>query len=298
MDATRTSDATPQRIDARHLPNPVQIHPKVISGGLPAGDEAFDELQSLGVKTIISVDGMQPDVALASRYGLRYVHLPHGYDGVPDKRVKELARAVRELDGPIYIHCHHGKHRSPTAASVACVSAGLIPPSASVAVLELAGTSPHYRGLYQSAQEARPLETALLDELDVAFPETARIPPIAETMVALEHTHDHLKTIAQAGWRSPPDHPDLDPAHEALLIQEHFTELLRTSSVQHEPESFRQMLQDSQQAARELEAALREWQSTSSSAAPPETIQRLSDRISANCKSCHQKSRDVPLSEK
>ena len=40
----------PQRINAKHLPNPVQVHPKVISGGLPEGDKAFHELQALGVK--------------------------------------------------------------------------------------------------------------------------------------------------------------------------------------------------------------------------------------------------------
>src|SRR5690606_38112793 len=98
------------------------------------------------------------------------------------------------LEETVYIHCHHGKHRSPAAASVACVAAGLIPESQGVAVLELAGTSPKYRGLYQSAGEARPLEEALLAELEVAFPERAEIPPMAEAMVALGHTHDHMQS--------------------------------------------------------------------------------------------------------
>ena len=127
----------PMRIDAQYLPNPVQVHTNVISGGLPKGDEAFRELKSLGVQTVISVDGTKPDVKTANKYGIRYVHLPHGYDGISEARVKELAKAVRELDGPIYIHCHHGKHRSPAAASVACVAAGLIPESKAVAILEL-----------------------------------------------------------------------------------------------------------------------------------------------------------------
>jgi len=154
---------SPRKIAATYLPNPVMVHPKVISGGLPEGDNAFQELQSLGVKTIISVDGMKPDVDTASKFGLRYVHLPHGYDGVPSGRVKELAKAVRSLDGPIYIHCHHGKHRSPAAASIACVGAGLISKSMALAVLELAGTSPNYRGHFDSARRAKPLETAFLE---------------------------------------------------------------------------------------------------------------------------------------
>src|SRR5436189_6043349 len=84
----------PHKLTASHLPNAYQIHPHVISGGLPDGEDAFRELAALGVKTIISVDGAKPDVPLAEKYGLRYVHLPHGYGGVPDDRVKELAKAV------------------------------------------------------------------------------------------------------------------------------------------------------------------------------------------------------------
>ena len=44
---------TPKRLSAEHLPNPWQIHPKVISGGLPEGDSAFRQLAELGVKTTV-----------------------------------------------------------------------------------------------------------------------------------------------------------------------------------------------------------------------------------------------------
>ena len=103
----------------------------------------------------------------------------HGYDGIPQERARELAKAVRDLEGPIYIHCHHGKHRSPAAATVACVSAGLIEPSAALSVLRTAGTSENYRGLYRSAESARKLDDALLDALQAEFPETAKLPPPA-----------------------------------------------------------------------------------------------------------------------
>src|SRR5262245_25679022 len=89
-----------QKLDLRHLPNALQVHEKVISGGMPEGDDSFAELQTLGIKTIISVDGAKPDVEMAQKYGMRYVHLPHGYDGVPESRAKELAKAVRDLPGP------------------------------------------------------------------------------------------------------------------------------------------------------------------------------------------------------
>ncbi|HUE75026.1 MAG TPA: hypothetical protein VMP01_29430 [Pirellulaceae bacterium] len=294
--AVKPQPGLPQKLDASHLPNAFRIHEKVISGGQPGGEAAFRELKELGVKTVISVDGAKPEVELAKKYGLKYVHLPHGYDGIPDERAKELAKAVRDLEGPIYIHCHHGKHRSPAATAVACVSAGLIEPSASLSILRAAGTSENYRGLYKSAESARKLDDALLDALQAEFPETARLPPLAEAMVALEHTHDHLKLIAANEWKRPASHPDLDPPHEALLLREHFTEMLRTDAVQREPEEFRDLLRDSEAAAQELEMAIGKWQQF----APPvpEAIPASFARMTNNCTTCHRKFRDVPLGEK
>jgi len=189
----------PYKRASQHLPNLVQIHPRVISGGLPEGDAAFAELQSLGIQTIVSVDGAKPDVATARRFGFRYVHLPRGYDGISENRVGELAKAVRDLEGPIYIHCHHGKHRSPAAASVACVAAGLITPDIALSVLEIAPTSPHYQGLIQSVRMTKPWPSAALDALQVDFRETVDVPPLAEPMVALEQTYVQLQTIASHG---------------------------------------------------------------------------------------------------
>lgn len=289
--------ATPQKLATEHLPNAVRVSEKVISGGQPEGDAAFAELASLGVKTVISVDGTTPDVETAGRHGLRYVHLPHGYDGIPQERVKELAKAVRDLDGPIYIHCHHGKHRSPTAATVACVSAGFVTPDHAISILQLAGTSENYRGLYQSAAAARPLDAELLDALQVEFHESVELPPLAEAMVDVEHTHDHLLRFATAGWQLIPEHPDLEPAHEALILREHFTELLRADYVQDEPAAFKKHLNESETAARELETEIRQWQQSGEPTAPPRLESTLG-RVTANCSACHAEFRDVPLSEK
>jgi protein tyrosine phosphatase (PTP) superfamily phosphohydrolase (DUF442 family)/soluble cytochrome b562 len=289
--------ATPQKIAAAHLPNAIRIHEKVLSGGQPDGEAGYRELKQLGVKTIISVDGAKPDVAAAKKFGINYVHLPHGYDGIPEQRARELAKAVRDLEGPIYIHCHHGHHRSPAAAAVACVSAGLIEPSAALGVLKAAGTSENYRGLYQSAEAARKLDKALLDALQAGFPETAELPPLAEAMVELETTHDHLKAIAAASWKTPASSPDLDPPHEALLLREHFTELLRSEAVQREPETFRDLLHDCETAAGELEAAL-QWKDAGQSSAAREKISAAFERITTHCAACHRQYRDVPLGEK
>jgi protein tyrosine phosphatase (PTP) superfamily phosphohydrolase (DUF442 family) len=289
--------AQPEKLDVSHLPNAYRIHPKVISGGLPEGDEAFAELKALGVKTVISVDGAKPDVAMAKKYEMRYVHLPHGYDGVPANRAQELAKAVRDLEGPVYIHCHHGKHRSPAAATVACVSAGMISPAIAKTILHTAGTSENYRGLYQSAESARELDSKLLDELKADFPETAPIPPMAEAMIGIEHAHDHLKALAATDWQPLPMQPALDPAHEALLVREHFTELQRTDAARREPEGFQKLLAEGETAAKSLEDALLAWQKSESAEAAASAKEGL-ETLTKNCAACHRTYRDVPLTEK
>jgi protein tyrosine phosphatase (PTP) superfamily phosphohydrolase (DUF442 family) len=281
-----------QKIDNARLPNAYRLTDKVISGGQPDGEQAYADLAALGVKTVISVDGAKPDVASAKKHGLRYVHLPHGYDGVPDRRVQELAKAVRDLPGPIYIHCHHGKHRSPAAAAAACVSIGVLTSAQAQDLLTTAGTSPNYRGLYDSVRNARPLSARTLDELKVEYHETEKVPPMADAMIAIEHHHDHLKAIAAANWKSPREHPDLDPPHEALLLSEQFTELLRTEAVVKETDAFNSLVREGEAAAQELEASLR---------AKPFDAKRSTaafTKITTNCQTCHQKFRDVPLSEK
>src|SRR5262245_3191207 len=113
------SDDTPKRVEAEGLPNLFRVTDKLLSGGAPDGDQGFASLQKMGVKTVISVDGARPDVERARKFGLRYVHLPIGYDGVPTEQGLKIARAVRDLPGLVFLHCHHGKHRSPAAAVVA-----------------------------------------------------------------------------------------------------------------------------------------------------------------------------------
>lgn len=291
-------DALPRKLNSRHLPNAIRIHDKVISGGQPDGEEAFQELQDLGIKTIISVDGAKPDLELAKKHGLKYVHLPHSYDGVPEQRGYELAKVVRDFDGPIYIHCHHGKHRSPAAAAVACITAGLIEPSMASGILQLAGTNPNYRGLYESAQSARKLDAVVLDALKADFPESAQLTPMAEAMVHLEHTQDHVKMIAAAGWKTPTSRPEIIPAQEVLLLKEHFTELLRAESTAKEPDAFKAMLRESEAAAADLEAALMTWTESGAALPTPDSLNITFEKIAKNCVACHTQYRDVPLSEK
>ncbi len=281
----------PARIESNRLPNAYRITQDVISGGQPDGEAAYQELSELGVKTIISVDGAAPNAATALRYGLRTVHLPHGYDGISRERVIQLAKALRDLPGPFYIHCHHGKHRSPTAAAVACVATGRLQPDQAVNILRTAGTSPDYQGLYATAQAAQAIKGTVLDAIQVDFPEAAKLPAMAESMVTLEHTFSHLQAIEKSNWQSPVDHPDLKPAHEALLLKEHYTEMLRTALNEKWPHAFVALMSQGLTAAVQLEELLRD------SIAQPQSASAVLQRLTTNCKSCHRQFRDQPLVE-
>ncbi|AMV31559.1 hypothetical protein VN12_05530 [Pirellula sp. SH-Sr6A] len=287
-----------ERITTSLLPNAWRIHPKVISGGLPEGDAAFRELAGLGIKTIISVDGAKPDVSLARAHGLRYVHMPHGYDGISNSRGKELAKAVRDLPGPIYVHCHHGKHRSPTAAAVACIGAGLIATGSGEAFLTHAGTGENYRGLYASAREAIRFENAELDRLAIEFEETVDVSHIAEAMVEIENRFAKLKKLEQLNWdRSAVANLGLDASHEALLLRESYAELIRVLDFANEREGFEDALRSSEIEAKQLEESLTDWEKQSTQL-PPDSVRQAFALVAKSCASCHKKYRDVPLSEK
>src|SRR5581483_355243 len=191
------------------LDNAYRLTDRVPSGAPPEGEATFRELAQLGVRTVISVDGARPDVEAAKKAGLRYVHLPIGYDGVPKERALELAKAIEELDGPVYVHCHHGQHRGPAAAVVACVVAGTMDNARAVETMKTMGTGPQYVGLWASAREAAKADPATLRALRVEYRETAPVPPLAEAMVAADGAFELLELSGKAGGRAPAGHPDL-----------------------------------------------------------------------------------------
>jgi hypothetical protein len=285
----------PAKVEAPGLHNVYRITDTLFSGSSPEGDAGFRSLQNLGVKTVLSVDGARPDVELAHKYGLRYVHLPIGYDGVPREQALRIAKAIRDLPGPFYIHCHHGKHRGPAAAAVAhlCLDArcGV---EAAVAEMRRAGTDPRYKGLYETPKRLHRPTAADLDRVPADFPEVAPVAALAQVMVGVDERWDNLKLVEAAGWRVPPDHPDLDPPHEALQLLEQYREAARLPQVKERPDDFRRWLADAEGAAEELEGVLRRGKErTTVDAMAAERAFRM---VEAACTRCHARYRDVPQS--
>lgn len=223
--ATTSTDpvaATPTPFERPGLHNVVAMSPNVYSGALPEGDEGFASLASMGVRTVISVDGAKPDVELARAHGLHYVHIPIQYSGIKQDAATQLAAAVHDLPGPIYVHCHHGKHRGPAAACIALVETGAITPEHGVELMKIAGTSKNYDGLYAAVSNARPVNTSAIEGIAATLPSVAPVPSYTAAMSGLEHASEHLKLIESAGWQAPPDHPDLVPAAEAAMLHDYF----------------------------------------------------------------------------
>src|SRR5438067_12433059 len=102
--------AGPVPVEADGLHNAFRLSERLYSGSSPDGDAGFASLQKLGVRTVLSVDGTSPDARLAEKYGLRYVHIPVGYDGIPREKASVIAKAARDLPGPVYVHRPHGQH--------------------------------------------------------------------------------------------------------------------------------------------------------------------------------------------
>src|SRR5215218_4845298 len=93
--AEKRGARAPERLAIRGIENTFRLSPRLYSGGDPHGVEAFAALKSLGIRTIISVDGVTPDVEAAKRLSIRYVHLPIGYDGVPRDQALRMVKAVK-----------------------------------------------------------------------------------------------------------------------------------------------------------------------------------------------------------
>ena len=253
----------------------------VVSGSTPEGDEGFATLRCLGIKTIISVDGAAPDVERAAAHGLRYVHIPIQYNGIePDARMK-IVRAMRELEGPFYVHCHHGLHRGPAAAAYGLVACGKLAPDKGVAFLHEAGTSESYPGLYTLVYEARYVSDR---DLAIAIGDgRARLVPVAkvdgfvETMAAIDQSWDHLELIRDAGWRTPPDHPDLVPAAEAGMLADLFRSLADKGETTDRPPDFATRMKSAHSAAQALEDAI---------VAGADATEAM-ERLGAACTDCH-----------
>jgi protein tyrosine phosphatase (PTP) superfamily phosphohydrolase (DUF442 family) len=278
------TDTTPANFPGLH--NVVAYGRDVLSGSVPEGAEGFQSLQRMGVRSIVSVDGAEPDLAAARSAGLRYVHLPVTYAGFSEQRKLEIARALRDLPRPIYVHCHHGKHRSAGAAGAAAVTLGELSAEQAVARMKVSGTAPEYKGLYACTAGASRVLPAVLDAVTTDLPEVTRPQGTVKSMVEIDVAMENLKACQSAGWKAPAQQPDLSPAAEAGRMADLLRFLENDEHTRKQPADYARLLLQSNQQVEALETLL------TSQPLSPVALDAQWKRVQQSCKACHAVYRD------
>ena len=278
--AETNATTEPQPLHLAGLENVFRLTSRITSGSGPDTDQAFAALAEQGIKTVVSVDGATPHVELAHKHGLRYIHIPIGYDGLSREAELALARVARETDGPVYIHCHHGKHRGPAAAAIACLASGELDPAAAKHVLQVAGTSQKYRGLWRDVAEFQPPQP---DETLPELVETATVTGRVAAMSQLDAALEQLAALESNQWQAPTDHPDLNPAEQATLLWQGYRESQRFSQQQGEAD-LAQRFDPSITQAEQLRQALETGDQA--------TATTLLGQLKQSCATCHEQYRN------
>ena len=278
--------ATPGGEHAGVIQNLNQLNDRLYSGAEPGGVGAYEQLASLGVTTVISVDAVEPDKALADMHGIRVIHLPIGYDGIPEDRAMALGKAIATIDGPIFINCHHGTHRAPAALAVGAVSAGLITNEQAQAYLSQAGTSPKYPGLWGAALRAQTLDHGALVAYEVDLPEAMPVGDFVDAMGVLSRLSDTVRALDKADFGVLVDHPDIDAAATAGQLHNTLRSLRDDEFTHEQGDEFRTILIRSVVAASETEELIKSGDTNGAR----EALARLKD----SCSDCHDLDRNNP----
>lgn len=275
--------------DFAGIQNVVAFHSDFYSGSAPESEIGFQSLDSLGIKTILSVDGAIPEVNLAQKHGMRYVHLPIGYDGFDDVRKAQLVRAVRDLPKPIYLHCHHGKHRSAGAAGTVAVSLGWLTNDEALTLMKVCGTAAGYKGLWACTAAATPMTAIAIDAASNDFPQITKPDSFIASMVAIDETFDRLKLAEKNGWKAPQDHPDLAPISDAGKLADLFRLIGEPPTKSgHDADKIEMSawFASDEKKANDLEKMIERPD------AKQDEMSQVLSAITASCKQCHVKYRD------
>lgn len=215
--------SAPKTLPGTTIENWQEVGTRLFSGSQPTTDEDFAELARRGVKTIVSVDGIAPDLARAKQHGIRYVHIPIGYDALPQEAGDTMTNALRSTEGPIYVHCHHGKHRGPAMAAVAGRACGELTKEQAIKYLKRAGLSPKYDGLWRDVDAyVVPAEDAKLPP----FVEQAPVAAMAKRMAELSRRFEALeKLLKKEGPLTEDEWTQADS--DSLLAMEQLVEAQR-----------------------------------------------------------------------
>jgi len=93
---------------------------RIYRGGQP-GKQEYSELSRLGVKAVIDLrlDARKDSKELAEAAGLQYILVPIEDGGEPTtEQAAAFLKAVDSVEGPVYVHCAGGRHRTGSMIAV------------------------------------------------------------------------------------------------------------------------------------------------------------------------------------
>lgn len=272
--------------DYADLENVYRLSDRFISGGEPGGEEALARIASWGVKTILSVDGKAPDAATAAKYGMRYVHVPIQYSGLTEEEQLRIVKTFRELEGPFYVHCFHGEHRSAAAAALGRLALdGISREQALAEMRQWAGTSPKYSGLFWDVATVEIPDEATTAKFAFDFPSTSPLDGVAGAMVQIARAFENTRDAIAVDYGVDPAHPDIEPLEEAKKLEQLFEASLRLEEVLAAPQDYRDWMQTSLADSKKLVAALRELRAGDTTAV--DRVTAAVKAVNASCNACH-----------
>ncbi len=269
------------------LHNVYRLSDDIVSGAEPEGEEAFQELHDMGIKTILSVDGKAPDAAAAARHGIRYVHIPIRYKGVTRDEMLEISKTFYELEGPFYVHCFHGKHRGPTAAAIGrVVLDGVSRERALAEMRQWSGTSAKYEGLYAAIAFDEMPTPAEAGSCPFDFPAQHRFTGFRSGMIDISRSWDTIEALSKRDWKAMAEHPDANARNEAERMAGTFEQLKSLPAVAEHGEDFRAWLGEAATQSEELAALLAKYQGGDATAGEQAMV--LATKLQQSCSSCHK----------
>jgi hypothetical protein len=149
-----------------------------------------------------------------------------------------------------------------------------------------AGTASDYAGLYRDVRAFRPPATEALARMPGDFPETAKTPPMVDTMVEVDTHTDALKAAQTTGWREVPGHGQATPAQTATLLWELFRELGRDPEIQKRGDDYAAKLAAAENFADALRKVLGDPRQATKSG------DTAFQEVTKSCTACHKAHRN------
>jgi len=106
-------------LDVLGVENLHRITPTLYRSAQPRAKDVA-ALQSLGIRTVVSLRSFNDDRKVFAGHGFRLVRVPINTWDIDDAKVLRALHAIRaaERHGPVLIHCMHGADRTGVVAAV------------------------------------------------------------------------------------------------------------------------------------------------------------------------------------